>query len=156
VTAPAAPEKDDTLRFAVVDDDDLAVMSAHLQDATLAVNDVAYLARPRRFAAVVCRVDWDALAKGQPKRRQTGFHFERVLRVQRSGFDPTATAPLHLLAIAFRPTSAPAGEVILTFAGGPMIKLEVECLEAEMRDISSGWAVDSCPRHDLDALEPAR
>ena len=154
MTTPAST--DEMLRFAIVDDDDLSVMSAHLQDATLVLGDAAYLAKPQRFAAIVCRVDWASLVQGTPRRRRTGSHFERVLRVQRNGVDPRGTEPLHLLAISFQPTSAPAGEVVMTFAGGPMIKLEVECLEAEMRDLDAGWDVDTCPHHDLDAAEPAR
>lgn len=155
MTPPAAPDHDDTLRFAVLDSDDLAVMSAHLQDARLALEDVAYLAGPRRFAAVVSRIDWKALTEGRQQRRHTGFHFERVMRVQRSGFGATSREPLQLLALAFTPTSAPAGEVLLTFAGGHLIKLEVECLEAEMRDLSACWPVDDCTRHRLDEVETA-
>ena len=150
---PAPSETDDMLRFAVVDQEDLAVMSAHLQDARLSLEGATYLADTRRFAAVVSRIDWQALAAGQQRRRQTGFHFECVHRVQRSGFEAAEDGPLQLLAIAFRPTTAPAGEVLLTFAGGRAIKLDVECLEAEMRDLTACWPVSDCPHHRLDVAE---
>lgn len=143
-------KSDEILRLVILDEDDLAVVSAHLQDARLSLKDATFLPRFNRFAVVASRVDWGALAQGQQRRRQSGFHFERVLRVQQSGFGGSAEAPLQLLAIAFRPTSAPAGEVLLTFAGGRMIRLEVECLEAEMRDLGEAWPVSDCTRHRLD------
>lgn len=149
----APSPSDSTLRFAVVDEEDLAVMSAHLQDAHLELRDAAFLPQTHRFAAVVCRVDHEALLQGEPRRRQAGFHFERVQRVQRSGFDIENDEPLQLLAVAFEPTAAPAGQVLLTFAGGKRIRLEVECLEAEMRDLGPSWPVSGCPRHRLDAAE---
>lgn len=155
MTAPADSNSDDMLRFAVVDEEDLAVMSAHLQDAQLSLADVAFLAKTARFAVVVSRIDWRAFMQGRKQRRQAGFHFERVLRVRRTGFEGDSGAPLQLLAIAFHPTEVPAGDVLLTFAGGRVIKLEVECLEAEMRDLSPGWPVDDCPHHRLDEAEAA-
>ena len=141
------------LRFQVVDEDDLAVLSAHLQDATLSLADATYLPSSHRFAAVVSRIDWLALTQGRQQRRHAGFHFERVLRVQRSGFGSGDDAPIQLLAISFEATSAPAGSVLLTFAGGRTIKLDVECVEAEMRDLSAGWPVDDRPRHRLDEVK---
>ena len=51
------------LKLIALDADDLAVISAHLQDAVLKVGDVAYLPREKRFAAMGNRFDWaDALA----------------------------------------------------------------------------------------------
>jgi hypothetical protein len=151
-----AQPPDDAVRFAVLDDEDLSVMSAHLQDALLKPADVAYLTATRRFVLVMARLDWRRVAAGQPARRETGFHFEHVRRVQQLGFGARDSAePLQLLAIAFRTTDAPAGEVLLTFAGGAMIRLEVECLEAEMHDLGPCWPVDACPRHQLDGTPVA-
>lgn len=155
VTTAVPSRSDDRLRLAVVDEEDLAVMSAHLQDAHLKLQDATFLPGSHRFAAVVSRINHEALLRGQQRRRQTGFHFECVQRVQRSGFQAGPETPLQLLAIAFRPTTAPAGEVLLTFAGGSRIRLEVECLEAELRDLSACWPVDDCRRHRLDAMEAA-
>jgi hypothetical protein len=141
----------DGLKFAVMDAEDLAVMSAHLQDAWASVSDMAFLPKSRRFAMAVARVNWTALAEGRQERRHAGFHFECVSRARHSGLpvdDPKR--PLQLLGIAFRPTANPAGEVVLTFSGGAVIKLEVECLEAEMRDLGGCWPVKDCKRHVLD------
>ena len=82
------------LKLIAFDADDLAVISAHLQDAVLKVGDIAYLPRERRFAAVGNRFDWaDALKDGKAKtrdyvRRQMALRFERVLGAKLQGIDP--------------------------------------------------------------------
>ena len=90
------------LKLIAFDADDLAVISAHLQDAVLKVGDIAYLPRERRFAAVGNRFDWaDALTDAKAKtrdyvRRQTALRFERVLGAKLQGIDILpAFGPLH-------------------------------------------------------------
>ncbi|HEY0145420.1 MAG TPA: DUF2948 family protein, partial [Methylovirgula sp.] len=124
------------LRLIALDTEDLAIMSAHLQDSLVTVGEMAYLPRSKRFAAVAARFDWVAEAEGKKERCETGFHFERVLKVSRSGFsqqDPTQR--LMLLSVAFDEIDSPAGQVVLTFSGGAAIKLDVECLEAQVQDL---------------------
>ena len=146
-----AQPPDDAIRFAVLDAEDLAVMSAHLQDAVLKPADVSYLQSTKRFVLVVARLDWRRVASGRPARREAGFHFEHVQRVRQLGFSRRVPAEqLQLLAVSYETTDAPAGTVLLTFAGGAMIRLEVECLEAEMHDLGPCWPVDHCPRHQVD------
>ena len=123
------------LRLVALDEDDLAVLSANLQDTRVLVRDLAYLPPQKRFALAGKRFDWVAAANGGCERCATGLHFERVLGVARSGFGQEASdRELNLLAIHFEPTDAPAGRVTLTFSGGAAIRLDVECLEAQMRD----------------------
>jgi hypothetical protein len=74
------------LRLVALDEDDLAVVSANLQDALIAVVDMAYLPQVKRFAMVGKRFDWVKAGVGTIERCATGLHFERVLAVSRSGF----------------------------------------------------------------------
>ena len=143
------------LRLVALDNDDLAILSANLQDARVLVSDLAYLPPQKRFALAGKRFDWVKAAAGGCERCATGLHFERVLGVARLGF--TQTEPdreLNLLAIHFLPTEAPAGHVTLTFSGGAAIRLEVECLEAQMRDLGERWPCDKQPAHAVDGLSP--
>ena len=39
--------------------------------------------------------------------------------------------------------------IILAFADGALVRLEVECLEAELRDIGLAAARHECPGHAL-------
>ena len=79
---------------------------------------------------------------------QTGLHFERVTSARTSGFRPgKPDQVLCLLSIVFEPADAPSGEVVLTFSGGAGVRLRVECLEAQMRDIGPRWPCKGKPGH---------
>ena len=54
---------------------------------------------------------------------------------------------LSLLAIQFEAGAMPAGAVTLVFAGGAAIRLEIDCIEAELRDLGAVWAAQSKPEH---------
>jgi hypothetical protein len=57
---------------------------------------------------------------------------------------------LNLLAVVFESTDQPAGVVTLTFSGGATLRLEVECLEAELADLGPSWGTGCCPAHTID------
>lgn len=146
----------DRLKLVAFDVDDLAVVSAHVQDAVLKVGDMTFLPKERRFAAVINRFVWEKPAEGvidkKWERRRAGFHFDRVSAVRSTGIDRgNPDAVLDLLAIAFEPSEEPAGTVTLIFAGGGAIALDVECIEAAISDFGPAWATKCCPEHKLDA-----
>jgi hypothetical protein len=149
------------LKLIVFDQEDLSVLSAHLQDAVLKVGDMTYLPAEKRFAAVLRRFDWQAALAGAEgsaprpsyQRRQTAVRFERVLAAKVSGLDLKRKSDvLSLLAIEFRQARPddPAGSVTLVFSGGGAIRLEVECIEAELKDLGLTWRSRSRPRHPVD------
>ena len=43
----------------------------------------------------------------------------------------------------------------LVFSGGAAIRIEVECLEAELADLGPSWATAACPDHFADAAKTA-
>jgi Protein of unknown function (DUF2948) len=138
------------LKLIALDAEDLSVLSANLQDAVLRVADVAYLPREKRFAAIANRFDWATAEQGQGTyaRRRAAVRFERVLAAQLHGIDlANREAVLALLAISFEPTEAPEGHVTLHFADGAAIRLHVECIEAELKDLGPVWQAKSKPRH---------
>ncbi|GJD52565.1 hypothetical protein OPKNFCMD_5331 [Methylobacterium crusticola] len=143
----------DLLRLAALDAEDLAVISAHLQDAILRVGDLTYLPGQRRFALVARRFDWATPDGAPPRRRLTGLHFDRVLAVRcRSIPRDRPDDPLELLAVTFEPGEAPSGTATLVFAGGGAIRLDLECIEAAMKDLGPVWQAGSRPAHvPLDA-----
>jgi hypothetical protein len=142
------------LKLIALDPDDLAVISAHLQDAVMKVGDLAFLPRQKRFAAVANRFDWiDAIEKDGARdkryaRRRAALRFDRVLRAQVQGLDlKSKDAVAELLAIRFEPGDPPQGQVTLDFSGGGAIRLSVECIEAELRDLGPVWQARSRPKH---------
>ena len=133
----------DPLKLLALDSDDLAVISAHLQHAQLRVSDLAYLPGERRFALCVGRYEWEHAPEAPCRRRLTGLHFERVLGAQMRNLDPRIQeTTLELIAIGFEPGDAPSGAVILFFADDRALRLEVECIEAQMRDMGPVWQAD--------------
>lgn len=148
------------LRLIALDEEDLAVLSAHVQDAVLNVGDLAWLPAERRFAMAMNRFNWEG-AVTRPRdrtfeRRRSILHFDRVLSAKTQGINRKATgAVLELLAIEFKAGDPPAGSIVLTFAGGGAIRLDVECIEARLTDLGAAWGTKSAPAHDLsDAPAP--
>lgn len=148
------------LKLIALDAEDLAVLSAHLQDAVVRAADMTYLKAEKRFATLANRFDWEGLVASSgadQTRRRCGLRFERVLGAKVSGFQPGNDAVLSLLAIAFEPTDPPGGVLTLTFSGNAAIRLDVECIEGELKDLGAAWQVQSRPQHDEDAPgEPRR
>ena len=146
-----------TLALQAHDEEDLAVISAHLQDAVGVVGEMAYVPKKRRFALLLSRFVWHdpenkAAARGEkPKRVRAGVHVEGVEKVQVKGLpqdDPEAA--YELLAITFQPSPQdedPSGVLEMAFAGGDTLRLSVECIEVFMADIGEPWTAQSRPRH---------
>lgn len=143
------------IKLIALDGDDLAILSAHCQDAVVRVEDLAYVARDRRFALVCNRFDWVSAAATPPSKRasyerhRAGLRFERVTKVRTVGIDLQAKeAVLVLLAIQFEADqNAPAGDITLQFANGAAIRLSVAYIEAELKDLGAGWSTSKKPDH---------
>jgi hypothetical protein len=143
-----APDNQTALKLIALDPEDLAVLSAHLQDAIAKVGDIAYLPKEKRFAMLLNRFDWTGSERNPPVRRRAGIHFERVLAAKTRGIDLAASdAIVNLLAVEFEEKEPPTGIVTLFFSGEAAIKLEVECLEAALSDIGPQWPARKRPRH---------
>jgi hypothetical protein len=139
------------LKLIALDEDDLAVFSAHLQDAVLRPADMAFVKDAMRFAVLANRFDWQEAVEGGRRpfaRRRCGLRFERVLGAKVTGFKPGDDTPLSLMAISFTAGEAPGGCLTLTFSGGAAIRLEVECIEAELKDLGAAWETRSRPTHE--------
>jgi hypothetical protein len=122
-----------SLKLVAFDAEDLAVVSAHLEEATLNRTDMVWQKGAQRFVLVACRRDRENASAPQ---HLTGLHFERVTRVRTLGLPQDEKAALKLMGIAFTITDDPAGEVSLLFDGGVAMRLDVECLEAQMADLA--------------------
>ncbi len=149
-------EKLDPLKFVVLDEEDLEVVSTHLQDAVVKVADVLWRAQEHRVVVVLNRFDWEGVQSGNPeyRRRRSALRFERVLSCKCRAVNPAGKdAVLNLLAVEFEETDSPAGVVTLIFSGGAEVRLEVECLEAELADLGPSWVTGACPAHVIE--EPA-
>jgi hypothetical protein len=144
----------DELKLVALDKDDIEVVSAHVQDALVKVADIFWHPHEHRFVMALNRFDWMAAAdaKSAPKadyrRCRTALRFERVLSCKCRNLDQAnKDARLNLLAVEFAEHDQPSGVVKLTFSGGGVIRLEVECLEAELADLGEVFTAELCPDH---------
>lgn len=138
------------LKLLALDEEDLQVVSSQLQDAVVRVSDMTYLPSQKRFAAIVNRFDWASAKSGGDsyRRRRTALRFDRVLSAKHKDLRPKdKDRVLSLLAIAFDENEAPGGHVVLFFSGDVTVQLEVECIEAELRDLGEVWQTRNKPEH---------
>lgn len=145
--------KVDQLKFVALDGEDLEVVSAHLQDAVVKPAEILWRPAEHRLVVGLARFDWEAAQAATPeyRRRRAALRFERVRSCQTRNIDSAdLDAALNLLAVEYSAHDAPAGLVILTFSGGAMLRLEVECLEAELVDLGPTWRAAACPSHAAD------
>jgi DUF2948 family protein len=142
------------MKFVALDRDDLEVVSTHLQDALVKVADITWRPQEKRLLITLNRFDWP-LAEGEPpqlRRCRSALRFERVNSCKCRCVNPAGKdAVLNLLAVEFAESDAPAGAVTLTFSGGGVLRLEVECLEAELCDLGPSWPATARPVHLDDA-----
>jgi len=158
----------DLLKLIALDSDDIQVVSAHLQDALVRTGDIHWRPKENRVVVGLNRFDWEAAVgqdNGQDNGPEPGFRrcqsvlrFERVLSCKCRNVDCAAgkSEALNLLAVEFAETNAPGGTITLIFSGGVALRLEVECLEAELADLGPAWGAEICPDHVLDVPGPDR
>lgn len=144
------------VRLAAETAEDLGIISALVQDAIVAVGDIAWTPKRRRLSLLARRFRWE----DAPAAERQGRPFERVqalltiggaLRVRSSGVDPRdKDTALSLLALGFTPGADGTGVLRLTLAGDGEIEIDVECLDVSLADVSRPYAASSgkAPSHE--------
>lgn len=136
---------DTRLRLLAEDAEDLAVISAAVQDALVQVGDIAFEAEGRRLTIAFNRFCWET---GRNERVRAGLQLGDVLSVQaRRLRRDTPKAVVCLLAVEFEPGEAPGGAVVFHFSGDADLRAEVECLDAVLADVSDPWPAKRAPEH---------
>lgn len=128
------------LKLIALDEDDLAVISAHVQDAHVAVSDIIWRPGENRLVIGMSRLDWDETLCGEtsPHRRVAALRFDRVLACRSRNIDLGSPGTmLELIGIEFHHGEEPSGCALLLFADGRALRLDVECLECELTDLSA-------------------
>jgi hypothetical protein len=125
-------------RLIALDEDDLAVISAHVQDASVQVRDMIWQQAEKRLVVGMKRLDWDQALSGAPaaQRLVAALRFDRVLACKSRNLDLSKPdVEVELLGLEFRPGARPGGSVLLMFSGGGALRLDVECIECELADL---------------------
>ena len=133
--------------------EDLRVVSAHLQDAIVNINDIANLEKNKILLLQLNRFMWEDIEKGvfrKNKRIISVLKFENVVSVNSKNLNQKNTERfLDFLAIETKLLSDKNYEVKLNFAGDILIKLNLEIIECFLEDISDPWETKNKPKHDL-------
>jgi hypothetical protein len=135
------------LRLLAQDADDLAIISAALQDAVAKVGDIDFEPKARRLTIAFNRYCWEC---GGGQRVRAGLQLGGVLKLEARKIRRNApTAILEFLAMTFEPGEAPGGVVTLSCAGGGDLRVTVECVEAVLADVSKPWPTPREPAHEV-------
>jgi hypothetical protein len=132
---------DDRLLLIAQDCDELPLISALVQDATLRLADIAWTPRGRRLALIVNRYRWE---RGDSTRVRTALRFDHVLNAQRRNW-PVHDTVLDLLALTLDGTF-----LTIDCAGGTALRLETECIDVALEDLSAPWTTHLRPVHEVE------
>jgi hypothetical protein len=127
-------------KLIALDAEDLVVISAHVQDAAVRTADIIWRQSEKRLVVGMNRLDWDQAISGEPVERRlvAALRFDRVLACKSRNIDLNAPdIALELLGVEFHPGELPGGSVVLMFASGGALRLDVECLECELADLGA-------------------
>ena len=144
------------LNLGALDAGDLEVISTLVQDAVFPITEMRWRKAERRFALLLNRFRWEdedtARRRGRDfERVQSLLAFDNVLKVASQGLDrDDKNIVLSLLSVTFEPGEDGEGTVLLTLAGEGAIRLEVEALEAVLKDVTRPYIAPShhAPEHD--------
>ncbi len=143
---------DFNLKLLALNDDDLKVLSAHLQDSVILVKDIIFLKKSRTFLMMVNRFMWEDIELGifrENKRIRCAVKFENVLEVKsRNISQKKKDKILELLSIDSEAKNNKK-ELLLTFSGNNEIILIVEEINILLDDVGSPWKVKHAPKHEL-------
>ncbi len=135
------------LRLLAQDAEDLAVISAAMQDAVAKVGDITYEARARLLTIAFNRYCWES---GGSERVRSALQLGGVMNVQARRIRRNARdAVLEVLAVSFDAgPEAPGGIVTISCAGGGDLRASVECVDAVLADVSQPWPTPRAPAHE--------
>ena len=139
------------LKLIAKTNEDLRVISAHLQDSIANTSDIANLKKNRIFLMQLNRFMWEDVEKGvfrKNKRIRTMLKFENVLRVTSKNVNQKKKERfLDFLAIETLKMPDKNYEMNLIFSGDVIIKLVAEAIEVTLDDQGKPWESKNKPRH---------
>ena len=132
------------LKLLAQDADDLVMISAALQDAQVKLADISYAPAARTVTFPLTRQRWEVDGKEQVS---CAVQFGDVLNVKARGLDRDKTCSL--MAVEFMENAEPpGGHLLFLFAGCGELKVEVECVDAALADLSDPWPAEA-PDHGV-------
>ncbi len=142
-----------SLKLNGTSEEDLKVISAHLQDSITQVKNIAHLKKNRILLIQFNRFMWEDVEKGvfrSNRRVISVLKFENVINVYSKNLNQNdKDGFLDFLAIESKFLSDRNYEIKLNFAGNILIKLNTEVVECFLEDVSDPWNTKNKPKHDI-------
>ncbi len=139
------------LKLIAHSEEDLRVISAHLQDAIVSTKDIAHLKSNRIFLMQLNRFMWEDIEKGvfrKNKRIRTFLKFDNVLKVSSKNVKQKNTSRfLDFLTIESNLLDDKSYEINLIFSGDSIIKLNSEVIDVTLDDQGLSWESKTTPKH---------
>tara|TARA_A100000164_G_C21486153_1_gene575785 strand:- start:47 stop:490 length:444 start_codon:yes stop_codon:yes gene_type:complete len=134
-------------------DDDLRVISAHLQDSIASTSHIANLQKNKIFLMQLNRFMWEDVEKGvfrKNKRIRTILKFDNILEVSVKNIDQSAKDQF-LDFLTIKSTKMPNDnfKIELIFSGDSIIRLTAEVIEATLDDQGDYWETKNKPKHEV-------
>ena len=134
-------------------EEDLRVLSAHLQDSIVSLSDVANLVKNKIFLIQLSRFMWEDVEKGvfrKNKRIRTILKFENVIKVHAKNINQSkGNKFLDFLTIETNQMIDNNYEMKIVFAGDSIIKIIAEAIEVTLDDQGEAWDTKNKPKHKL-------
>ena len=132
-------------------EEDLRVISAHLQDSIASVLEIAHLKKNKIFLMQMNRFMWEDVEKGvfrKNKRIRTVIKFENVIKVISKNINQIKKDNfLDFLTIETKKMPDNNYEMKIIFAGDSIIKVISEVIEITLDDQGDAWDTKNMPKH---------
>jgi hypothetical protein len=138
------------LKLLAEDSEGLGIIAAAVQDALVKPQDMKLDKRSRVFGLELNRFQWESAGKSSPYfRSRAVLAFSGVLGVKSQKLTRGVDDVLDVLDITFAPAAEPpGGTVLLVFANGAQVQLDVECLDVTLMDTGTAWPTRRKPDHE--------
>ena len=141
------------LKLIAKTEEDLRVISAHLQDSIVNQSDIAHLKTNKIFLIQLNRFMWEDVEKGvfrKNKRIRTILKFDNVIRVNSKNISQISKDKfLDFLAIESNKMPDKNYEMKLIFSGDSIIKITAEVIEITLDDQGEPWDTKNKPKHKV-------
>ena len=139
------------LKLIAKTNEDLRVISAHLQDSIVSTTNIANLKKNKIFLMQLNRFMWEDVEKGifrKNKRIRTILKFDNVLEVISKNINQSSNDKfLDFLAIETHQMPDKNYEMKLIFSGDSIIKIIAEVIEVTLDDQGEPWDTKNKPKH---------
>ena len=143
----------ENLKLSATSDEDLRVISAHLQDSITQIANIAHLKKNKIFLIQFNRFMWEDVEKGvfrQNKRTRCAVKFEEVIKVESKNINQkNKNKPLECLAIKCSSIFEKTYKIKIFFAGNSIITIISEVIEVALHDLGKPWNVKHTPIHKI-------